>query len=1197
MALFITVMPMMALGAVTTLYTNNQLQQVAVDFVSKPNYWANDMPAVQFTTGYSGTVTGTVTIDADIYIDSNATLGTGFYMQMQGAISDPWAQCADSAMPNLNASSFSLDAATGMQKYHLTMPIAATNNSLKYIFLRFVGADFTGNIYVNNFVVTGEAPAPPPVLPYKDPTIISDFATSADGWVGEPGYDYSNGQVSTAKTEMPTIAYDAIGQRLAVTLDYSMDSASGWSEAKVHKDLGTGIDVSAYNVLSFDMYYPKTFTGFAVKAFSNGIIDSNVSLDPSQAVSVDSTYNKITMQFKFSPSANPMTALTLGIVGKNSNFKGTVYLDNVTLSQLDTTTDFVNITSVANKPGTVANISAMPTTVKLVDENAIAQTRALYSYLDSLIANNQVLFGHQNDTFKSVRTGISSDTQDITGSLSGIVGIDSLSLTGGELGLTDAAAALNTSAQYCIDAASKGAIITLSSHMPNFTNSKIKKLADGTYDFTACNFLESKDLTGNCADVILPGGAYNDVYKAYLDIIANFALKLQNQNIPILFRPFHENNGGWFWWGSAATSVESYKAIYRYMVDYLKSKGVHNLLYIYSPNGPFSSADQYLERYPGDEYIDILALDYYNDYNTYPAQYNAAWLNDLNASCSIVSGIAQSRGKVAALSETGVRVMKANGSDNEGLLIKGNPILGQEWYTKVENVAIANKMPYYLVWANFGDTNFYVPYKYNDTKGQELVNEFIDFYNDPNSIFADGTNFYGTASIKPVTATGYTNPSGYMIAPKDYSVIKVPVTLVGSVTNAANVVFEIKRSDTDTNPVVLPATKGSDGLYRADVTADVLAQIGKTDVAVVTLKGDSTSISSSRFISFNKDKDTMPADIIESFEYYYGNNDLLASTYGTPNSAAGCTSSLKLSTSEKSEGTYGGQFNYTLTYAGSEVWTGLGKALDVNDFTNYNGFSMWVKPDGMGQKFVVQFTANGEEFEVYLSDFVKTTDAKLITIPFSSFKGKKGGTFDGSNVTKFAIWCNSIPENMGDTKQVNSSIYFDNVKAVNISAADLAKVDSNGLIITDLVVSTSSPTLVIVPPSAAPVTVTDPFVHVNGTSGNTTTTAVINTTSKVKTTKNAIINVKDSTINVGDSFDLMKNVTAIDNNGKGKDITNKVSVAGQINTAVAGKYSVTYKVTGSNGKAVSKTVTVTVVTPAPTIALPQKCDPNVSGSP
>ena len=51
------------------------------------------------------------------------------------------------------------------------------------------------------------------------------------------------------------------------------------------------------------------------------------------------------------------------------------------------------------------------------------------------------------------------------------------------------------------------------------------------------------------------------------------------------------------------------------------------------------------------------------------------------------------------------------------------------WYQKVNDIAKKNDMPYYMVWANFSDTNFYVPYKYSDTMGQEMVNEFIDYYN------------------------------------------------------------------------------------------------------------------------------------------------------------------------------------------------------------------------------------------------------------------------------------------------------------------------------------------------------------------------------------------------------------------------------------------------------------------------------------
>lgn len=185
----------------------------------------------------------------------------------------------------------------------------------------------------------------------------------------------------------------------------------------------------------------------------------------------------------------------------------------------------------------------------------------------------------------------------MTGSVSGIFGIDSLALFGSEAGGTDAETALENSIKYSKDAAKEGAIVTLSAHMPNFTSAKIKDNGDGIYDFFNCDFNESKDTSGDSLKKILPGGEKNEVYKAYLDTIAKYAKALQEDNIPVIFRPFHENTGSWFWWGSANT-VESYKSLYAYTRDYLESKGVHNMLYVYSPNGPLETEEDYMKAYP-----------------------------------------------------------------------------------------------------------------------------------------------------------------------------------------------------------------------------------------------------------------------------------------------------------------------------------------------------------------------------------------------------------------------------------------------------------------------------------------------------------------------------------------------------------------------------------------------------------------------
>ena len=123
------------------------------------------------------------------------------------------------------------------------------------------------------------------------------------------------------------------------------------------------------------------------------------------------------------------------------------------------------------------------------------------------------------------------------------------------------------------------------------------------------------------------------------------------------------------------------------------------------------------------------------------------------------------------------------------------------------------------------------------------------------------------------------------------------------------------------------------------------------------------------------------------------------------------------------------------------------KGLSTNDYSEYNAVSMWVKPDGKGQKLVVQLVSGGEDFEVFLTDFVKTTEAKYVTIPFNKLKGKQNGTFDPKNVTKFAIWCNSISED-GNGVDIQSKIVFDDIRFVNVDESKL-NMTEGGYVLTD----------------------------------------------------------------------------------------------------------------------------------------------------
>ena len=922
---------------------------------------------------------------------------------------------------------------------------------LMEIDFEIVGIGFKGTISFSDVSVINITSAKPE-LTEQEPTVLSDLKDEAQAaqWKGEEGWAYFHGGTANAA---PEVSYDANNGdgRLKVGLNYSANSAETWSEAKVKFTPEQPADISNYNQLSVDLIYPENSNIKKMKFFSEGGISKDCSINTSTAEDAGNGYKKVTVTMDISPSTTPLKDVTIGLIGVSSDFVGDVYLDNLTLSQKDDSADYTKITSQPDANGTQAVVKTTDKTLTMTDPKASDSAKALYAYLQGLTESDQVLFGHQNDVSRSVGTKDAlGDVHDVTGSVSGIFGIDSLALFGSEAGGTDAKSALENSINYSKKAAENGAIVTLSAHMPNFTSAKIKDNGDGTYDFFDCNFNESKDLSGDSLKKILPGGEKNKVFTAYLDIIATYANKLQESNIPVIFRPLHENTGGWFWWGTGNTA-ESYKSLYAYTREYLESKGVHNMLYVYSPNGPLESEEEYMSRYPGDAYVDILAFDYYNDFNTYPAEADTSFFDHLDQTCQIVSAVAKKHDKLAAISETGARVMKKDGSDNEGLLVKNNPVSkvksGKNWYEEVSNIAKKNDMPYYLVWANFSDTNFYVPYKHTDTMGQEMINEFIDYYNSAESIFGNGTNFYKNIdTLSKAKTTDYTQTSGYMIAPFDMDTILLETTLKASVSNAQNVSFVIKDTSNG-KKVTLKAAKAASGLYTAELTNTVMTQIGKTDVASITLVADGKELSTITNLSIGKEKDKAPANVLENFDYYVGSNGLLDAAYGG-NSAAGCSSSFTLDKTNKSDGTYGAAFNYKLKTSGSEVWTGLvNSKLTNTDFSKYNALKFWTKLDGKGQKVVVQIKAGGEEFEVYLTNLAKTADAYEITVPFSLFKGKKGGKLNAENlkdVQAFGIWCNSNP--VGEAVDVNSVLYFDAFVGTTISDTDAAKADADGLI-------------------------------------------------------------------------------------------------------------------------------------------------------
>lgn len=730
-----------------------------------------------------------------------------------------------------------------------------------------------------------------------------------------------------------------------------------------------------------------------------------------------------------------LASAAVAIIMAGSSVAGTAF---PSYGAVDPEQDFGNqmITALLGEKAVVSGISA-PSSVRIVDENAVPCASQLYAYLKGVGESPYVLYGHQNDTHHKGGSdypgSTTSDTKDLTGSISAVLGLDALSFTGAEMPIPAGKKnSVEEAALLSVQAAGEGAVITLSAHMPNFELVAQKgQDEDGDYDYSGYSPGNTK---GDVMNRILPGGDLNEVFNGYLDLIADYALLLQAQNIPVLFRPFHENNGSWFWWGAAFCDEEGYKNVFKYTVEYMRDvRGVHNFLYVYSPGGPFDSIEDYESRYPGDDYVDVVAFDMYHD-NPSPTD---SWMQSFAETVALVDQMALKHGKISAVAETGMRVGTSmnDGKDYGGIAPSGNarPL----WFDEIHNILSPSNASYYMVWANWdGENNFYSPYKTTAVTGHEMTDNFIQYYNNSTSIFADGTNFYGQVATPALEKH---SSSGYIVYPASGARILYPETLKASVQNISGAVSFVLKNKEGTVSRSIPAQEteqnfGLGKVYEAKMSQEDLKEIGKTSGTLELVAGD--QVLARNNVIYNIKENVLDPLVVDDFEGYLGENALLLKDWSV-NSGNNCSVSPELSSAYKSEKDFGMAFNYTISSDGSgEGWAGATKPFESN-LSACNALQLWIRPDGKGQKLVIQLTSNGEDFEVHLPEFAATTEAKYVTIPFSAMTGKNGGVFDPTNVSSFGIWCNTItPEGLSSWK-VDSVMYVDDIHAVITDAADV----------------------------------------------------------------------------------------------------------------------------------------------------------------
>lgn len=378
---------------------------------------------------------------------------------------------------------------------------------------------------------------------------------------------------------------------------------------------------------------------------------------------------------------------------------------------------------VVEPPPAVAFTDApmLKTTPTLIDRFATAEARSLYLNLADM-RGKHVLFGHQD----SLAYGVNwegdeerSDVHDVTGAYPALYGWD---IGGLELG--------HSSNLDGVDFAKmrdwirlgfvRGGVITISWHMNN--------PASGG---------DSWEKTPAVHELI-PGGIKHHVLKAYLDKFVEFNQTLmvsdyhgQPLQVPVIFRPWHEHNGDWFWWGKGHASEADFRELWQFTVKYLRDeRKQHNLIYAYSPDrsrindARFDS--EYLWGYPGDEFVDIIGLDNYwdlgHDANTASVDEQKA---SLTASLKAIVNIADTRNKIAALTETGQNGLKSPNFWTDRLL--GSMLSDPD----------SQRITYLHVWRNANKARekkdeFFAPFK-----GQATEGNFNGFYQNPYILFED----------------------------------------------------------------------------------------------------------------------------------------------------------------------------------------------------------------------------------------------------------------------------------------------------------------------------------------------------------------------------------------------------------------------------------------------------------------------------
>lgn len=264
----------------------------------------------------------------------------------------------------------------------------------------------------------------------------------------------------------------------------------------------------------------------------------------------------------------------------------------------------------------------VPSSAEPVNSHASPEARALLKYLYS-ISGQYTLAGQHN--YPNHISRWTDRVYDLTGKYPALFGQD-FGFSGGED--KDSIEARPAMVEEAERQYRNGAIVTLTWHAVRPTDDEPVTFHDSVQGHLTD--FEWKEL-------LTPGTGLYNRWCAQVDVIAGFLRQLRDAHVPVLLRPYHEMNGGWFWWGGRPGKDGS-AALYRQLFDrFVNYHKLNNIIWVWNVNAPNPRMAPIPEYFPGTEYVDLLSEDIYGPFEQ-------SYYNDM---------LALAAGKPIALGEVG----------------------------------------------------------------------------------------------------------------------------------------------------------------------------------------------------------------------------------------------------------------------------------------------------------------------------------------------------------------------------------------------------------------------------------------------------------------------------------------------------------------------------------------------------------------